>query len=204
MSDNPYRPRRRGTDRSGRGQDEDVLHRDAGPRGGPLPRAARRLRLRHGVPDRPPLRRRPRANLRRHARGHEDHHQQIPRTAGGAGVQIDGTSALVTGGASGLGWPPPGASSNVAGRSSSPTSPPSRAPRPSPSSAGVSQGRRDSSSRTSPTRPPCTAALDAAEEAGPLRAVVHCAGRGGDRTRIIAKDRTPARSTASPRSCGST
>src|SRR5262245_21493983 len=28
-------------------------------------------------------------------------------------------------------------------------------------------------------------ALDVAEEAGPLRAVVHCAGRGGDRTRII-------------------
>lgn len=35
------------------------------------------------------------------------------------------------------------------------------------------------------------AALDAAEENGPLRALVHCAGRGGDRTRIIGKDRTP-------------
>jgi len=35
------------------------------------------------------------------------------------------------------------------------------------------------------------AALDAAEEAGPMRAVVHCAGRGGDRVRIIDKDRTP-------------
>lgn len=34
-------------------------------------------------------------------------------------------------------------------------------------------------------------ALDAAEEAGPLRAVVHCAGRGGDRVRIIDRDRTP-------------
>jgi NAD(P)-dependent dehydrogenase (short-subunit alcohol dehydrogenase family) len=32
-------------------------------------------------------------------------------------------------------------------------------------------------------------ALDAAR--GPLRFVVHCAGRGGDRTRIIGKDRTP-------------
>ncbi|WP_326818558.1 SDR family NAD(P)-dependent oxidoreductase [Streptomyces sp. NBC_01762] len=36
-----------------------------------------------------------------------------------------------------------------------------------------------------------TAALDAAREPGPLRCVVHCAGRGGDRTRIIGKDRTP-------------
>ncbi len=35
------------------------------------------------------------------------------------------------------------------------------------------------------------AALDAAQEAGPLRFVVHCAGRGGDRTRIIDRDRTP-------------
>lgn len=33
------------------------------------------------------------------------------------------------------------------------------------------------------------AALDAARD--PLRFVVHCAGRGGDRTRIIGKDRTP-------------
>jgi NAD(P)-dependent dehydrogenase (short-subunit alcohol dehydrogenase family) len=36
-----------------------------------------------------------------------------------------------------------------------------------------------------------TAALDAAEAHGPLRAVVHCAGRGGDRYRIIDKDRNP-------------
>src|SRR5690349_9844593 len=30
-------------------------------------------------------------------------------------------------------------------------------------------------------------ALDAAEAIGPLRAVVHCAGRGGDRLRILDK-----------------
>ncbi|QJT05286.1 SDR family NAD(P)-dependent oxidoreductase [Streptomyces asoensis] len=36
-----------------------------------------------------------------------------------------------------------------------------------------------------------TAALDAARELGPLRFVVHCAGRGGDRARIIDRDRTP-------------
>jgi NAD(P)-dependent dehydrogenase (short-subunit alcohol dehydrogenase family) len=36
-----------------------------------------------------------------------------------------------------------------------------------------------------------TAALDAATAKGPLRAVVHCAGRGGDRLRIIDKQRVP-------------
>ncbi|MFI6953531.1 SDR family NAD(P)-dependent oxidoreductase [Nocardia sp. NPDC050408] len=36
-----------------------------------------------------------------------------------------------------------------------------------------------------------SAALDAAEKSGPLRFVVHCAGRGGDRVRIIDRDRTP-------------
>lgn len=36
------------------------------------------------------------------------------------------------------------------------------------------------------------AALDAAVSRGPLRAVVHCAGRGGDRLRILDKQRRPA------------
>lgn len=36
-----------------------------------------------------------------------------------------------------------------------------------------------------------TKALDAAEEIGPLRVLVHCAGRGGDRIRIIDKSGTP-------------
>jgi NAD(P)-dependent dehydrogenase (short-subunit alcohol dehydrogenase family) len=35
-------------------------------------------------------------------------------------------------------------------------------------------------------------ALDAAVEQGPLRAVVHCAGRGGDRLRIIDREGNPA------------
>lgn len=35
------------------------------------------------------------------------------------------------------------------------------------------------------------AALDAAVERGPLRAVVHCAGRGGDRLRILDKRQRP-------------
>lgn len=36
-----------------------------------------------------------------------------------------------------------------------------------------------------------TVALDAAAELGVLRSVVHCAGRGGDRTRIVGKDGSP-------------
>ena len=48
------------------------------------------------------------------------------------------------------------------------------------------------------------AALDAAQQNGPLRVVVHCAGRGGDRLRIIDKQRTPGTWTPSPRSSGST
>jgi NAD(P)-dependent dehydrogenase (short-subunit alcohol dehydrogenase family) len=36
------------------------------------------------------------------------------------------------------------------------------------------------------------AALDAAQARGPLRAVVHCAGRGGDRLRILDKEHNPA------------
>jgi NAD(P)-dependent dehydrogenase (short-subunit alcohol dehydrogenase family) len=34
-------------------------------------------------------------------------------------------------------------------------------------------------------------ALDAAEQSGPLRAVVHCAGRGGDRLRILNEEGQP-------------
>ena len=37
--------------------------------------------------------------------------------------------------------------------------------------------------------PAAAQALDAAEEAnGPIRAVVHCAGRGGDRVRILDRE----------------
>jgi|SRR6185437_611389 len=35
------------------------------------------------------------------------------------------------------------------------------------------------------------AAMDAAEQGGPLRALVHCAGRGGDRVRIVDRDGNP-------------
>ena len=59
-------------DAGGRRDGEVVVHRAAGPRGGPLPAAARRLRLHARVPDRPRLRGRPRdAHIRRRERDHE-------------------------------------------------------------------------------------------------------------------------------------
>lgn len=48
-----------------------------------------------------------------------------------------------------------------------------------------------------------SAAINAAVKAGPLRAVVHCAGRGGP-VRVVNKDGSPARSRPTPRSSGST
>ena len=53
------RTERRRADRRGRGQGQVVVHRAAGPGGGRLPAAARRVRLHDRVPDRPGLRRTP-------------------------------------------------------------------------------------------------------------------------------------------------
>jgi NAD(P)-dependent dehydrogenase (short-subunit alcohol dehydrogenase family) len=102
-------------------------------------------------------------------------------------VRIEGLSALVTGGASGLGFATArrlterGASVVLADL---------------PGSAGEeAAGRLGPSARFVAADVTDTggvqAALDAAEANGPLRAVVHCAGRGGDRLRIIDKQRTP-------------
>ena len=52
---------------------------------------------------------------------------------------------------------------------------------------------------TSPTQTPSRKALELAVAHGPLRSVVHCAGRGGDRLRIINKNDSPGASTALPR-----
>lgn len=102
-------------------------------------------------------------------------------------MRIDGISAVVTGGASGLGLAAArrlvalGAKVVIADLKDSP-------------GAEVAAELGDVA-RFVPADVTDTdafnVALDAAEENGPLRALVHCAGRGGDRTRIIAKDRTP-------------
>jgi NAD(P)-dependent dehydrogenase (short-subunit alcohol dehydrogenase family) len=103
-------------------------------------------------------------------------------------MRIDGISALVTGGASGLGLATArrlveaGAASVVL--LDLPTSPGEQASADlGPAAHFVAGDITDEAG--------VQAALDAAEEAGPLRAVVHCAGRGGDRTRIIDRQGNP-------------
>jgi NAD(P)-dependent dehydrogenase (short-subunit alcohol dehydrogenase family) len=102
-------------------------------------------------------------------------------------MRIDGISALVTGGASGLGL---GTARELVGRGARvvlldlPASPGAEAAKElGPAASFVAADVTDTDG--------VNAALDAAEANGALRAVVHCAGRGGDRLRIIDKDRNP-------------
>jgi NAD(P)-dependent dehydrogenase (short-subunit alcohol dehydrogenase family) len=103
-------------------------------------------------------------------------------------MRIDGISALVTGGASGLGLATArrlveaGADRVVI--LDLPTSPGEQA------AADLGKNVRFVPADVT-DEAGVQAALDAGEEAGPLRAVVHCAGRGGDRKRIIDKERRP-------------
>jgi NAD(P)-dependent dehydrogenase (short-subunit alcohol dehydrogenase family) len=106
-------------------------------------------------------------------------------------VRIEGISALVTGGASGLGLASArrlvelGASVVIADLASSPGE----------EAAKELNQVRDGAAWFVPADVTDTEAfneaLDAAEQRGPLRALVHCAGRGGDRQRILSRDRTP-------------
>jgi NAD(P)-dependent dehydrogenase (short-subunit alcohol dehydrogenase family) len=103
-------------------------------------------------------------------------------------MRIDGISALVTGGGSGLGLASArrlverGAASVVL--LDLPSSPGEQA------AADLGAAARFVPADIT-DEAGVQAALDAAEEAGPLRAVVHCAGRGGDRLRILDKGRQP-------------
>jgi len=103
-------------------------------------------------------------------------------------LRLEGISALVTGAASGLGLATAtrlvesGASVVLVDL---------------PSSAGAQcADELGSAARFMPAdildTDAVNAALDVAVASGPLRAVVHCAGRGGDRLRIIDKDARPA------------
>jgi NAD(P)-dependent dehydrogenase (short-subunit alcohol dehydrogenase family) len=102
-------------------------------------------------------------------------------------VRIAGLSALVTGGASGLGLATArllierGASVVLADLPGSPGA--EVAERLGPSASFAAADVTDTAA--------VEAVLDAATANGPLRAVVHCAGRGGDRLRIIDKQRVP-------------
>ncbi|HTR92549.1 MAG TPA: SDR family NAD(P)-dependent oxidoreductase [Trebonia sp.] len=102
-------------------------------------------------------------------------------------MQLDSVSALVTGGSSGLGLATvrrllaAGARVGIAD-----LNPPSDEDLAS-LGAGVVYAKTDITDETA-----VNDALDAFEDAhGPLRAVVHCAGRGGDRVRILDKEGNP-------------
>jgi NAD(P)-dependent dehydrogenase (short-subunit alcohol dehydrogenase family) len=103
-------------------------------------------------------------------------------------MKIEGTSALVTGGASGLGFATAklllerGAASVIL----------ADLPASHGDEAKSELGERATFVPCDITDSPAfRKALAAATTHGPLRAVVHCAGRGGDRLRIINKERQP-------------
>ncbi len=102
-------------------------------------------------------------------------------------MRIEGISALVTGGASGLGF---GTARHLVNRGA----------RVVLLDLPGSEGEKAAVALGDPARfvpaditdtGAVEAALDAAASHGPLRAVVHCAGRGGDRHRILSKDGAP-------------
>ena len=100
-------------------------------------------------------------------------------------MRILGISALVTGGASGLGL---GTARNLTQRGAQVVllDLPGSAGEQAAAELGATFVAADINDSEG-----VEAALDAAERNGPLRVVVHCAGRGGDRHRILDKDGTP-------------
>jgi NAD(P)-dependent dehydrogenase (short-subunit alcohol dehydrogenase family) len=99
-------------------------------------------------------------------------------------MHINGCSALVTGGASGLGL---ATARRIVGRGGRVVIADISAEHGEKAAAQLGDAARFVAADVT-DEAAVTAALDAA---APVRFVVHCAGRGGDRTRIIGKDRTP-------------
>ncbi|WP_194830012.1 SDR family NAD(P)-dependent oxidoreductase [Nocardia sp. XZ_19_231] len=102
-------------------------------------------------------------------------------------MNIDGTSALVTGGASGLGL---ATARRIVERGGKVVLADISEEHGAKAVADLGESARFV--RADITDPEAVgAALDAAQELGTLRSVVHCAGRGGDRVRILDKERNP-------------
>ena len=102
-------------------------------------------------------------------------------------MRIDGISAIVTGGASGLGL---ATARELTSRGASVTI----VDLPGSDGAAVAKelgGRAQFAAADITDEGQVQAAIDAAVAVGPLRAVVHCAGRGCDRTRIIDREHKP-------------
>ncbi|KOU58955.1 3-hydroxy-2-methylbutyryl-CoA dehydrogenase [Streptomyces sp. MMG1533] len=103
-------------------------------------------------------------------------------------MRIDGSSALVTGGASGLGLATARRITDRGGRVVIADISEEQGAKAVADLGDAARFVRADVTDASAVE----AALDAAREHGPLRCVVHCAGRGGDRTRILDKDGAPA------------
>ena len=157
------------------------------PRGGAIALGPPARRLRRAADDhdaqRPRGHRRalrPADHVRGRRHGQRDHHRKALDR-----MEIAGNSAVVTGGASGLGLATARALAKAGAKVTIidlPTSAGRRGRRPSsaaPSSRPTSPTPRRSRPRSTPPRPPA-----------PLRAVVHCAGRGGP-VRVVEKDGSP-------------
>ena len=102
-------------------------------------------------------------------------------------MRIDGISALVTGGASGLGL---ATARELVQRGAFVTI----LDLPVSDGAAVAKELGDRARFAAAditSEDEVRSAITAAEQAGPLRALVHCAGRGGDRNRIIDKQHQP-------------
>jgi NAD(P)-dependent dehydrogenase (short-subunit alcohol dehydrogenase family) len=102
-------------------------------------------------------------------------------------MRIEGISAIVTGGASGLGL---ATAKELTSRGASVTI----VDLPDSAGAAVARelgGRAQFAAADVTDEEQVQAAVDAAGAIGPLRALVHCAGRGGDRTRIIDREHKP-------------
>ncbi|ADP80817.1 SDR family NAD(P)-dependent oxidoreductase [Pseudofrankia inefficax] len=102
-------------------------------------------------------------------------------------MRIDGLSALVTGGASGLGL---ATAKHLLERGAFVT----LVDLPTSDGEAVAKdlGARARFAPADVTaEEEISAAIALAQEPGPLRALVHCAGRGGDRTRILDKEHRP-------------
>ena len=102
-------------------------------------------------------------------------------------MELEGTSTLVTGGASGLGF---ATAARLVAKGASvvlldlPGSP-------GPEAVEHLGERATFVAADILEEDQVAAALDAAQQNGPLRGVVHCAGRGGDRLRIVDKEGNP-------------
>jgi NAD(P)-dependent dehydrogenase (short-subunit alcohol dehydrogenase family) len=102
-------------------------------------------------------------------------------------MRISGISALVTGGASGLGL---GTARELVARGAKVVLLDLESSAGDEAAKELGDAARFVAADVTDTDQ-VNAALDAAEANGPLRSVVHCAGRGGDRYRIIDKDGNP-------------